>query len=145
PAEPGETYTVTAEALEGYVIDGVAEWTHAFPGSPPDGEEPPALTAVIDGAAGRVARMMGKPEDAPTLAMAEMAVRIGMGCAEGYARGRGWSADGLPVPGIAAVVPVAAVRLASIPRQATYHRAGDFSERPAVMAGWTAAELGVLR
>jgi len=145
PAEPGETYTVTAEALEGYVIDGVAEWTHAFPGSPPDGEEPPALTAFIDGAAGRVARMMGKPEHAPTLDMADMAVRMVMAYAEGYTRGRGWSADGVPVPGIAAVVTVAAVRLASNPRQVTYYQAGDYSERPAVMAGWTAAELGVLR
>ena len=148
PAEPGTTYTVTAEALEGYVIDGAAEWTHTFPasdGTPPDGGEPPALTAFIDGAAGRVARMMGKPEHAPTLDTADMAVRLVMAYAEGYTRGRGWSADGVPVPGIAAVVTVAAVRLASNPRQVTYYQAGDYSERPAVMAGWTAAELGVLR
>lgn len=147
-AEPATTYVVTAAALEGYVLDGTTEWSHTFPaddGTPPDEGEPPALTAFIDGAAGRVARMMGKPEHAPTLDMADMAVRMVMAYAEGYTRGRGWSADGVPVPGIAAVVTVAAVRLASNPRQVTYYQAGDYSERPAVMAGWNAAELGVLR
>lgn len=147
-AEPATTYVVTAAALEGYVLDGPAEWSHTFPaddGTPPDEGEPPALTAFIAGAAGRVARMMGKPEHAPTLDMADMAVRMVMAYAEGYTRGRGWSTDGVPVPGIAAVVTTAAVRLASNPRQVTYYQSGDYSERPAVMAGWNAAELGVLR
>lgn len=147
-AEPGTTYVVTAAALEGYVLDGPAEWAHTFPsddGTPPDEGEPPALTAFIAGAAGRVTRMMGKPDHQPTLDMADMSVRLVMAYAEGYTRGRGWSADGVPVPGIAAVVTVAAVRLASNPRQVTYYQAGDYSERPAVLAGWTAAEVGVLR
>src|SRR5699024_11586691 len=34
-AAPGETITVTATALDGYVILGESEWAHTFPDAPP--------------------------------------------------------------------------------------------------------------
>src|SRR5690625_5779611 len=34
-AAPGETITVTATALDGYVIVGESAWAHTFPGAPP--------------------------------------------------------------------------------------------------------------
>src|SRR5690625_7722682 len=35
-AAPGETITVTATALDGYVIVGESEWAHTFPDAPPE-------------------------------------------------------------------------------------------------------------
>lgn len=140
-AAPG-TVTVTAEALEGYALTGPAEWSEEFP--EPDAEDP-AYAAWILATARRVATLLGKSEHGPTLDMADMSVRLVAAYAEGYTRSRGWAATGVPVPGIAAVVTIAAVRLASNPRQVTYYQTGDYSERPAVLAGWTAAEVQVLR
>ena len=39
----------------------------------------------------------------------------------------------------------AAARLVANPEQLTYYATGDYTERPAVLTGYTLAELGVLR
>lgn len=140
--DPDTTVLVTAEPLPGYALTGDTSWSHDFPGAP---AEDPAFTGWVLQTAARVARLMGKPEHVDTLDSADMCVRLVAAYAEGYTRGRGWAASGVPVPGIGAVIAVAAVRLAANPRQVTYYQTGDYSERPAVLAGWTAAEVQVLR
>lgn len=63
---------------------------------------------------------------------------------KGYTRDRGFVGYA-PHRSIQAVIVVAAARLFTNPEQLTYYSTGDYSERPATMTGWTAAELGVLR
>src|SRR5699024_12596744 len=67
----------------------------------------------------------------------------------GYTRGLGFtigSGTGHLVPrqDVARVIIAAAARLAVTPRQMEYYSTGDYSERPAVLAGWTLLERAVL-
>lgn len=61
-----------------------------------------------------------------------------------YTRGRGFTGY-IPHRSLAAVIVAASGRLITNPEQVAYYQTGDYSERPAVLAGWTTAELGVLR
>lgn len=61
-----------------------------------------------------------------------------------YTRGRGFTGY-IPHRSLAAVIVAASGRLITNPEQVAFYQTGDYSERPAVLAGWTAAELGVLR
>lgn len=62
----------------------------------------------------------------------------------GYVRDRGFIGY-VPHRSLQAVIVSAGVRLFINPEQLTYYSTGDYSERPATLTGWTAAELGVLR
>ncbi len=62
----------------------------------------------------------------------------------GYTRERGFVGY-IPHRSLQAVIVAAAARLYVNPEQVTYYATGDYSERPATMTGWTAAELAVLR
>lgn len=63
---------------------------------------------------------------------------------KGYTRDRGFIGYA-PHRSLQAVIVAAGARLFVNPEQLTYYSTGDYSERPATMTGWTAAELGVLR
>lgn len=63
---------------------------------------------------------------------------------KGYTRDRGFVGY-IPHRSLQAVIVAAAARLFTNPEQLTYYSTGDYSERPATLTGWTAAELGVLR
>ena len=62
----------------------------------------------------------------------------------GYVRDRGFIGY-VPHRSLQAVIVSAGARLFINPEQLTYYSTGDYSERPATLTGWTAAELGVLR
>ena len=62
----------------------------------------------------------------------------------GYVRDRGFIGY-IPHRSLQAVIVSAWARLFVNPEQITYYSTGDYSERPATLTGWTAAELGVLR
>ena len=62
----------------------------------------------------------------------------------GYTRERGFVGF-IPHRALQAVIVSAGARLYVNPEQLTYYSTGDYSERPATLTGWTAAELGVLR
>ena len=62
----------------------------------------------------------------------------------GYTRGRGFVGYA-PHRALQAVIVAAGSRLFTNPEQLTSYQTGDYSERPAILNGWTMAELGVLR
>lgn len=62
----------------------------------------------------------------------------------GYVRDRGFIGY-IPHRSLQAVIVSAGARLFVNPEQLTYYSTGDYSERPATLTGWTAAELAVLR
>lgn len=62
----------------------------------------------------------------------------------GYTRSRGFVGYA-PHRALQAVIVAAASRLFVNPEQLTSYQTGDYSERPALLNGWTTAELGVLR
>lgn len=62
----------------------------------------------------------------------------------GYTRGRGFVGY-IPHRALQAVIVAAGARLYVNPEQLSSYQTGDYSERPATLTGWTAAELGVLR
>lgn len=63
---------------------------------------------------------------------------------KGYTRGRGFVGY-LPHRSLQAVIVAGGARLYVNPEQLTFFQHGDYSERPATLAGWTMAERAVLR
>ena len=61
----------------------------------------------------------------------------------GNTRGRGFK-NGRPVAPLQAVVVTAAARLVTNPEQVYQYTTADYSERPAVLNGWTIPERGIL-
>lgn len=151
-ASPGTTVTVTAEPADaGYVLEGEAEWSHDFPpAGPPEpdysallAEDPEAVT-VRNALAPRVIVHAGAvaSQEATTLASAHVGVVLEY--VNGYTRGRGFHGM-IPERDLQAVIVASAARLFTNPEQVTAYTMGDYSERPAVLAGWTLAEMAVLR
>lgn len=108
----------------------------ADPGTP----ETPTLGAPVGEL---VAAFVGRAGDTLTIAQATVHALIVAEYVKGYTRGRGFVA-GVPVPGLLAVIVSATSRLTANPEQVSYYQANDYSERPAVLAGWTLPELAVL-
>lgn len=106
----------------------------------PDPEPEPDPAGPL---AARVARNLGREGDAETIALAAEHVEIVMEYARGYTRGRGFNGD-TPSRGIAAVIVAAASKLTSNPEQVSSYQTGDYSERGAVLNGWTLNQLSVL-
>ena len=100
--------------------------------------------ALADGLAGKVAGYVGRPGDPYTVAVARAQLPVIAEYVRGYTRGQGWTGD-RPAGPLMAVIVSAAGRLVTNPEQVTSYTANDYSERPAVLAGWTLTELGVLR
>lgn len=107
---------------------------------PDPGTEEPAPT----GAAGPlVAAFLGRPGDPATETQAAAHALIVTEYVRGYTRGRGFI-NGSPSAPLLAVIVSSTARLTPNPEQVTYYQTGDYSERPAILAGWTLPELAVL-
>lgn len=91
----------------------------------------------------RVAALVGRVGDADTIATAEAQLPLVAEYVRGYTRGRGFEGDA-PAGPLRAVIVSATARLATNPEQVSVYTVGDYSERPAQLAGWTLAEIGVL-
>ena len=109
-------------------------------GAEPDPDPEPDPAGPL---AKRVARNLGREGDTETIALAAEHVEIVMEYARGYTRGRGFNGD-TPSRGIAAVIVAAASKLTSNPEQVSSYQTGDYSERGAVLNGWTLNQLSVL-
>lgn len=92
----------------------------------------------------RVAAFVGRPGDEDTIATAAAQVPVVTEYVRGYTRGRGFT-DEAPAGPLRAVIVSGVARLATNPEQVAHFQTGDYSERPAQLAGWTLTELGVLR
>lgn len=92
----------------------------------------------------RVASFVGKHGDEDTIATAEAQVPVVAEYVRGFTRGRGFE-DEAPAGPLRAVIVSGVARLATNPEQVSVFTTGDYSERPAQLAGWTLTELGVLR
>lgn len=91
----------------------------------------------------RVAAIVGRVGDADTIATAEAQLPLVAEYVRGYTRGRGFT-DDAPAGPLRAVIVSATARLATNPEQVSVYTVGDYSERPAQLAGWTLTEIGVL-
>lgn len=91
----------------------------------------------------RVAAIVGKQGDTEAVALATAQLPLVAEYVRGYTRGRGFEGDA-PAGPLRAVIVSATARLATNPEQVSVYTMGDYSERPAQLAGWTLAEIGVL-
>lgn len=91
----------------------------------------------------RVAAIVGRVGDEDTIATAEAQLPLVAEYVRGYTRGRGFEGEA-PAGPLRAVIVAATARLATNPEQVSVYTVGDYSERPAQLAGWTLAEIGVL-
>lgn len=110
----------------------------------PDPDPDPDPTPEVGPLAKKTAAFLGRPDDAALLAQAQVHVEVVTAYVEGYTRGRGFNEDGEPNRQMSLVIVSATARLANNPEQVTYYTTGDYSERPALLAGWTLPELAIL-
>ena len=119
------------------------------PGDPGDPEDPDELDpwdvheTLARSLGARVAAFVGQPGNPDVVATAEAQVPIVAEYVRGFTRGRGFR-DEFPAGPLRAVIVSGVARLATNPEQVAHFQTGDYSERPAQLAGWTLAELGVL-
>lgn len=111
--------------------------------------EIPELPSTINSTAAtaiapHVAAIVGRAADAPTIALAQQQIPLVIEYVRGYTRGKGFENGKIAAP-LVAVIQSACARLVTNPEQLSYYSMADYSERPAVLAGWTLAELGVLK
>lgn len=112
------------------------------PPPPPKPEAPPMQSSdLVAALAPRVAAHIGAKETETSASVLPVVIEF----VRGYVRDRGFGADGYsPEAPLQAVIISAASRLATNPEQVSQFQAGDYSERPAILNGFTLAELGVL-
>lgn len=134
------TNTASAEASALLVTMTVA----AAAPTPGDSDPWAALEQLAAVLAPRVAAFMGRHGDPSTIETATAQLPVVAEYVRGYTRGRGWAGDA-PTGPLRVVIVSATARLAANPEQVWQYQTGDYSERPAVLAGWTLAELAVLR
>lgn len=91
----------------------------------------------------RVAAMVGQHGSEPVIDTAKAQLPLVAEYVRGYTRGRGFDGSA-PAGPLLAVIVSATARLATNPEQVSAYTMGDYSERPARLAGWTLAEIGVL-
>lgn len=94
--------------------------------------------------AAKTAQFLGRGDDEMLIAQATIHSEIVAGYVAGYTRGRGFDDDGEPNRQLRFVIVAATARLSANPEQVSYYQAADYSEKPAVLAGWTLPELAVL-
>jgi len=145
----GASVTVTAAPVDaGYVLEGETEWSHDFPAdepSPLDLLKPDAETETVIGAlAPRVLAHTGTASSPEALTLARAALSAVLQYVNGYTRGRGFHGM-VPERDLQAVIVASSARLFTNPEQVVSFTSGDYTERPAILAGWTLAELAVLR
>ena len=132
--------TVTATAEEGYVIVGESSWTHTYPDADPSEEVP----EIIGTLAPAVAAFVGRPGDTTTEAQAGAALLVVLDFVRAYTRGNGFTGY-RPEYALRSVLISATARLVTNPEQVRQYQIADYSESPAVLNGYTLAELGLLR
>lgn len=91
----------------------------------------------------RVAAMVGRHGDESVVETAKAQLPLVAEYVRGYTRGRGFD-ESAPAGPLLAVIVSATARLATNPEQISAYTMGDYTERPARLAGWTLAEIGVL-
>lgn len=101
------------------------------------------LSRLVDELAPMTAAFAGRPGDARAELQARAHLPIVVEFIKGYCRDRGWVGYVPPVP-VRAVIVSAAARLLNNPEQVTSYQSADYSERPAVLNGYTLPEQGVL-
>lgn len=101
--------------------------------------EPPAPTPGVTPET--IARYLGKPG---AVALATEHLPIVKAFVQAYTRDKGFTPEGEPNSGLAAVIVSATARLVSNPEQAARYQVADVSETPAVFNGFTIPELAVL-
>lgn len=115
------------------------------PGTPPTDVKLPVVDTWTRSMALRVAAYIGKAGNARMIATAEAQIPTVATFVHGYTRGNGFDSSGrvqdLPLE---AVIVSAAARLVVNPEQLWQYSVGDYSERPAVLQGWTLPEIAVL-
>lgn len=136
------TYTLQADLVDAgtsygaYTADVVVVGSEPDPDPDPEPEHHPL--------AARLAAYLRLPGDPGMLQLADTHLPIVEAFVHGYTRGRGFGEDGRPEAPLEAVVISATARLSANPEQVTAYTAGDYSEKSAVLAGWTLPEQAVL-
>lgn len=156
------TYTVTVYSEDGFgspypgtavvtvvaaPVDPDPEPGDPGPGDPEPGPEldPWELhDGLARALASRVAAYVGSPGNSDVIETAVAQIPVVTEYVRGYTRGRGFH-DEAPAGPLRAVIVSGAARLVTNPEQVAHFSTGDYSERPAQLAGWTLTELGVLR
>ena len=110
----------------------------------PEPEEPEPSTEHHKALAERVAKLLDLEGDPQTIALATHHVEIIESYVYGYTRGNGFSATGEPNRQLSNVIVAVTAKLTYNPEQVTYYQAGDYSERPQYLTGWTLMEQAVL-
>ena len=154
-AEPEQSVTITAAALDGYTLPGGASpwWQHEFPAAPidPDPEpdpdawpdpEAPAAEHIIRGGDDVAALMRYTDEE--DIEICRKAYEVVLMTAWGYTRGRGFSDTLEPTYPIRRVIDLAAIRLAANPEQVLRWAIAGDSETLSPFQGFTLAERHVL-
>ena len=101
-------------------------------------------SALASNLAPKVAAYAGRPDHAETIEIAQAQLPVIAEYVRGHTRGKGFE-NIAPASPLLAVIVSACARLVTNPEQVQYYAVGDYSERPAQLAGWTLTELDVLR
>lgn len=99
---------------------------------------------LADALAPRVAAYVGRAGNPATEATAAAQIPIVAEFVKGYTRGSGWIDGGWPEAPLRAVIMSATGRLVLNPEQVRQYSAGEYSETPATLRGFTLAEQHVL-
>ena len=110
---------------------------------PPTPEPEPVPEPEANVLAARAAAFIGRAGVARFESLAAAQLPIVTEFVRGYTRGRGFI-DGKPDASLEAVLVSVVSRLLTNPEQVSQYQTGDYSERPAVLNGWTLTELSVL-
>lgn len=131
--------------------------TDPGPSDPGPSDPGPTLPPTTDGGgtldkdgnhylAKRAVAFVNRPGDPELMGLANAQLPVVEAFIHGYTRGRGFQAFGvLPAePGLQMVMVSAVARLLTNPEGLKQYQLGDYMERPAVLNGWTLAELAIL-
>lgn len=140
-AEGTGTATIGAADLNGSSATVPLEWSVAAADT--GGDNGGNMDDLADTLAPLIAAFVGKPGKAATTEQARASVPIVAEFVRAYTRGNGWTGDAPDGP-IRAVIVSATARLVMNPAQVASYQMADYSERPAVLNGYTIAEQGVL-
>ncbi|MGW8565168.1 hypothetical protein [Isoptericola sp. NPDC055881] len=92
----------------------------------------------------QVAAYVGQGEDTTVVALAGEHLPVVTAFVRAYVRGNGFDELGDPNVDLGHVIKSACARLVVNPEQAQRFQAGDYSETPAVLNGFTLPELAIL-
>ena len=135
--------TVVVELMDGATLVGTLTLLVLPEGSQATDDPWAVWDDLAASLAPRVAALVGAQGDEDVIELATAQLPLVSEYVRGYTRGRGFT-DGAPAGPLQAVIVSATARLATNPEQVAVYTMGDYSERPAQLAGWTLAEIGVL-